>query len=75
MAKEVKISDVHNFHVWANLIAWGILVDIGIMIVRHLKTWKYYIYAHAFVFFVVDVLTWIATILKIDENKDTLDDI
>lgn len=39
---------------------------------RHLKTWRWYLWAHTLIFFIVDAYTIIFTILKINENKDNL---
>lgn len=42
---------------------------------RHFKTWKYYLWAHTGIFFIVDLYTIIFGILKINENKESLGDL
>ncbi|KRX06845.1 hypothetical protein PPERSA_11490 [Pseudocohnilembus persalinus] len=50
--------------------SWGILPDIGIIIALHFKTWKWYQWAHGFIFFIVDILTVVFVLIKIYKNDD-----
>ncbi|KRX06844.1 hypothetical protein PPERSA_11489 [Pseudocohnilembus persalinus] len=68
-AKPLQIPTTHYLHVYTLLIAWGILVDVGIGIAQHMKTWKWYQWAHAIIFIIVDLITVIFVILKMANGR------
>lgn len=47
-------------HMMLNLIAWGLMADFPIMIIRYCKTYKWYILWHRIIFEVITLMSLIA---------------
>jgi hypothetical protein len=56
-------------HLGLNLVAWGILADIPIIIARYCKTYKWYVVAHEMLFNIVSLLSTIAQIAIIIQKR------
>lgn len=54
---------------------WGILTDVGIVIMRHFKDKNWYGKAHALTFIIIDFFTLGSVISMLVENSDKLSSI
>lgn len=54
---DVETDALLYVHFILLFISWGFLADLGILIVRFFKTWKYFILAHTLIFVFVDFTT------------------
>lgn len=54
---------------------WGFATDIAIAVIRHLKTWRWYMWFHGGLFFVIDLFTFTTVFMQLDDNIDNLDKI
>lgn len=63
MAEEPEFTTTYKLHTTGLLISWGFATDIAIAVVRHLKTWKWYMWLHGGLFFTIDLFTFV-TVFK-----------
>lgn len=74
MGLEVGINTLLYVHAIILFIAWGVVADVAILVVRFAKTWKHYMLFHTLCFVFTDFATIILVIIMLvmtEEGEET----
>ena len=60
------------WHKWFMFIAWGILIDISLIIARNFKMWTHYMIIHGLLMIVIDFGTIVLVSMTLYYNRAAL---